>query len=132
MRRALYVSENTLTKTCLGVGYASVQVDGHHAKARLRESVESLLHANGLHPATNLLWSMTYVSTVGSAEVRQISGKELDNVIELPYRRNEIALDDNILDDVKKVWEKVIGEDALHTEFMWFSEREQNEDGPDV
>lgn len=38
----------------------------------------------------------------------------------------DLAFDDKILDDVKEVWQKIVGEDA--GEFLVFQDREQYDD----
>ncbi len=75
---------------------------------------------------------MTYTTETRVPQSTAEPRKDSHGILELPYRFNDIALSDDILKDVKTVWETIMGDDAMGIEFMRFAERTQHDDESDI
>jgi hypothetical protein len=104
-----------------GVLYASTALGGQKGFELLRIAVDGLLSAVDVTPAPSVLWSASY-------QQRPSSGTELlptntdTNIIRFPVPTMDLAFDDAVLDNVKDVWQKILGEAA--GEFLVFQDRE--------
>ncbi|CAE7024893.1 hypothetical protein CFE70_003529 [Pyrenophora teres f. teres 0-1] len=86
----------------------------------LQEAVKSLLFVVEVTPPPKVLWSTRYKQRPCSGTEVLPSG--LDNVVCFPPSSMDLAFNDQILDNVKDVWQKIAGEDA--GEFLVFQDRE--------
>ena len=114
--------------------YSTVKYTAESSSARLRDAVDSLLRSASPDATAKVLWRLCYISH------RPASYQELDippersdmpKVISIPTRPFSIALEDEILDAVRAIWEKVLGAEAQDQTFLRFEEREQDPDAQD-
>lgn len=103
-----------------GVLYASAMLRGERGFALLEKAVESLLAAADVVPLPQVLWSARYQQQPSSGHDPLPS--ETQNVIRFPPPSMDLAFDDTILDNVKDVWQKIMGEGS--GEFLVFQDRE--------
>lgn len=104
----------------LGVLYALVSLGGSKGFALLEQAVDLLLSAMNTTPAPRVLWSVKYQQQPSSGSDALPCGPE--KIIRFPPPPVELAFNDEILDNVKSVWEQVMGQQG--GEFLVFQDRE--------
>jgi len=98
--------------------YASVALPYDQGFARLEQSIATLLDSLSEEPLPRVLWSLRYEQRYSSTTSSQLQ----DGVLQLPALSSDLALEDEVLESVKRVWAEITGEpeDA----FMKFEARE--------
>ncbi|KAI4632315.1 uncharacterized protein J4E88_006122 [Alternaria novae-zelandiae] len=104
--------------------YASTSVSGRDGFALLQKAVDSLLSAEDVSPSPTILWSVEYQQQSSSGS--ETLPTDTDHVIRFPPPSMDLAFDDAVLDNVKEVWQKIVGDDA--GEFLVFQDREVYDD----
>lgn len=109
----------------IGVIYGSTGPTEETSSMRLNSAIESFL-ASGPQHSGKILWSMSYDTSHSRLSPPRESWLEKSmggvNVFDnAPY---DVAIDAAILDEVKAIWEKIIGEEADSQSFLRFPERE--------
>ena len=120
-----------LTSSSLtGVIYASTSChadeDPDEATERLNDAVSRLLNASPLSdPKPDLLWSMAYrtkgrpINVEAGPVLSRMSGK----VMVFPPPSVDLAFDDPILDSVREMWKRIMGDEVDEAEFLRFEDR---------
>ncbi|KAJ4380990.1 Rab proteins geranylgeranyltransferase component A [Didymella sp. IMI 355093] len=104
--------------------YASTSLSSEKGCVLLRKAVDALLASVEVSPTPGVLWSAQYQQNASSgSEILPANSKQ---VISFPPPSLDLAFDDTILDNVKAVWQKIVGEDG--GEFLVFQDREQYDD----
>ncbi|KAL1652705.1 Rab proteins geranylgeranyltransferase component A [Didymella pomorum] len=104
--------------------YASTSLGSEKGPVLLRKAIDALLSSVDVSPAPEVLWSAQYHQHASSGAERLPTDNK--RVISFSPPSMDLAFDDKILDDVKEVWQKIVGEDA--GEFLVFQDREQYDD----
>lgn len=109
--------------------YTNVALGGEEGFALLDRAVQSLLHAVDIQPVPAVLWSLRYQQNYGSApqfpqtcaSPKTPSVKD-PRVLEFGTASSDLAFDDSMLEEVKSVWQKIMGDEG--GDFMVFEDRE--------
>lgn len=72
--------------------------------------------------APKVLWSLAYQQHLDPWGETSEHGHGSDRVLEFLPSSLDLVFDDAIIEDVKRIWQKIMGEDA--TDFLVFEERE--------
>jgi hypothetical protein len=99
-------------------------MDGPVGFALLQKAVESILSAHDSSSPPTILWSVRYQQRASSGSETLLPNN--DHVIRFPPPSMDLAFDDTVLDTVKEVWQKIVGDDA--GEFLMFQDREVYDD----
>jgi hypothetical protein len=91
----------------------------------LDKAVDALLSAVNVTSTPSILWSVKYQQQPSSGTESLPTGTE-GNILRFPPPHVDLAFDDTVLDNVKDIWQKIMGEDA--GEFLVFQDREAYED----
>lgn len=91
-----------------GVLYASVALPHDSGFQRLQQAVDTVMNCVGERPAPSVLWRMQYQQ---NSSTRQAFNDNVGSTFTLPDLGSDLALEDNVLDGVKTVWQKITGED---------------------
>jgi hypothetical protein len=111
-----------------GVIYGSYQSDDPHARSHLQAALTKLLPNPDMATTISSIWSLTFSSHRSPTQndvARQI---ETGHVIKLPTRLQDIAVQDEILDDVELLWKAILGPEANGLSFMRFDQREAEQE----
>ena len=119
---ARLVNDRLLTPPT-GILYASVSLAGEQGFDLLQKAIELLLAAVNVTPLPTILWSIKYQQRPSSGSEVNSTG---DHVLRFPSPSPDLAFDDAILDNVKEVWQHIVGKDA--DEFLKFQDREDYDD----
>lgn len=103
--------------------YASTQLGGTKGSELLQAAVDALLASVGVTPVPTVLWSIKYEQRPLSSSEDLPSGAQ---VLRFPSSSLDLAFDDTVLENVKGIWQKIVGENA--GEFLVFQDREIYED----
>lgn len=109
-----------ITDHVLGVLYASTLASDEKGFELLQKAVESLLSVVQVTPPPRMLWSVRYLQQPCSGT--EIIPSGIDNVLRFSPSSMDLAFDDQVLENVKEVWQRIAGEDA--GEFLVFQDRE--------
>ncbi|KAJ8117326.1 hypothetical protein OPT61_g1448 [Boeremia exigua] len=104
--------------------YASTSLDSEKGFELLQKAVDALLVAVDVSPTPDILWFAEYRQRTSSGTDGTSSTNE--RVLSFPPPTMDLAFDDAILDDVKGVWRKIVGEEG--GEFLVFQDREAYDD----
>lgn len=118
------VNDKLLTDSS-GILYASTSLQGDEGFELLEKGVQALLSSVDLTPSPITLWSVRYRQQP-SSESGSLSNMN-DHIVRFPPLSMDLAFDDSILDQVKEVWQKIVGEGA-EGEFLVFQDREPYDD----
>lgn len=99
-------------------------MSGRDGFALLQKAVDSLLSAHDVSPSSTILWSVEYQQQASSGS--ETLPTDTDHVVRFPPPSMDLAFDDAVLDNVKEVWQKIVGDDA--GEFLVFQDREVYDD----
>jgi len=99
-------------------------MSGRDGFALLQKAVDSLLSARDILPSPTILWSVEYQQQASSGS--ETLPTDTDHVVRFPPPSMDLAFDDAVLDNVKEVWQKIVGDDA--GEFLVFQDREVYDD----
>jgi len=99
-------------------------MSGRDGFALLQKAVDSLLSAHDVSPFPTILWSVEYQQQASSGS--ETLPTDTDHVVRFPPPSMDLAFDDAVLDNVKEVWQKIVGDDA--GEFLVFQDREVYDD----
>jgi hypothetical protein len=104
--------------------YAATSLSSEMGFDLLNKATDALLAAVDDTPAPTSLWSMRYKqrASSGSEPLPPTGG----HILSFPPPSMDLAFDDVILDNVKEVWQKIMGDDA--GEFLSFKDREAYDD----
>ncbi|KAF2202138.1 rab geranylgeranyl transferase escort protein-like protein [Delitschia confertaspora ATCC 74209] len=103
--------------------YASTSIGGQKGFQLLNAAVETLLRTVEATPTPVVLWSMRYeqsASTISNPVSSESAAQE--HILSFRPASLDLAFDDEVLQQIKKVWETVSGEDVR--EFLTFEERD--------
>jgi RAB protein geranylgeranyltransferase component A len=104
--------------------YASTSMHNQDGFALLRKAIESLLSAQDITPSPTILWSVEYQQRASSGS--EALPSDNDHVVRFPPTSMDLAFDDAVLENVKEVWQKIVGDEA--GEFLVFQDREAYDD----
>lgn len=107
-----------------GILYASTSVSSENGFVLLSKAVDALLASVDVSPAPDVLWSAQYQQHASSGA--EILPADNERVLSFPSPSMDLAFDDTILDNVKVVWQNIVGEDG--GDFLVFQDREQYDD----
>ncbi|KAF2177181.1 hypothetical protein K469DRAFT_378932 [Zopfia rhizophila CBS 207.26] len=105
--------------------YVSTSLSGEKGFQLLGKAVETLLRTVDISPPPTVLWSAQYEQRYSAAN-SSLPPSSSEHVLKFPPSSVDLAFDDSILDQVKSVWQKIMGDDA--GEFLVFKDREANVD----
>jgi hypothetical protein len=101
--------------------YASTSLSGQNGLDLLQKANEALLSAVDVTPAPSILWSVKWQQQPSSGSESLPTGTD-SNVLCFPPQSFDLAFDDSVLDNVKDVWQQIVGVDA--GDFLVFQDRE--------
>ncbi|KAF2629534.1 FAD/NAD(P)-binding domain-containing protein [Macroventuria anomochaeta] len=104
--------------------YSSTSLSSEMGFGLLRKAVDALLVAVEVTPKPDVLWSIQYQQHASSGTETLPAGNE--HILGFPPPSMDLAFDDALLDNVKEVWQKIVGEDG--GEFLVFQDREVYDD----
>ena len=113
-----------------GVIYASTDTAEQSGYARLDSAVTKFLRTFVETPSDIILWSMRYTQASGKVDPSE-SVQTLGPVIALDSSPIDLAFDDGMLDQVRRVWETIRQRDDGAEEFMKFTDREAFDEAED-
>lgn len=90
----------------------------------LQKAIDALLASVEVSPTPEVLWSAQYRQHASSGS--EIFVVDNERILVFPPPSMDLAFHDTILDNVKNVWQKIVGEDG--GEFLVFQDREQYDD----
>lgn len=90
----------------------------------LNKATDALLASVNVSPAPTALWSVRYRQHPSSGSEADLVGDE--RILHFPPPPMDLAFDDAILDNVKEVWRKIVGDDP--GEYLVFQDREVYDD----
>jgi hypothetical protein len=99
-------------------------MDSQKGFTLLRKAVESLLSAHDVTPSPTILWSVEYQQEASSGS--ETLPSDTNHVIRFPPPSLDLAFDDTVLENVKEVWQKIVGDEG--GEFLVFQDREVYDD----
>lgn len=103
--------------------YASTLLNGTAGSELLQKAVDTLLSCVEVVPLPTVLWSVKYEQQPSSGSETLPSGV---HVLSFRPPSFDLAFDDSVLENVKDVWQKVLGDEA--GEFLVFQDREAYDD----
>lgn len=109
----------------IGLLYASTSLEGKSGFELLQKAVEALLSSVDITPAPTVLWSLQYEHRSGVVPA-SLHNTSNSRTLNLPGSTLDLAFDDAMLDRVKEVWERIMGDDT--DGFLVFADREANID----
>lgn len=138
---ALHLTVRIANKNGIGILYASLLatgVDSDHTQAfdRLHGTVAQLLstsNAGSTSGATDarqeahILWRLQYVQHTAPV-VRAISAEKNTAVHHFTPLGSDLALEDDVLQEVRGVWRSIVGESMNDDDFMKFEPRQAEMD----
>lgn len=104
--------------------YASTSLEGDSGFQLLGKAIEALLSSADGNTKPDVLWSLQYGQHFGpSATTLPPKPSTADErILEFPASSLDLTFDDSILDRVRDVWQKIVGDVA--GEFLVFEDRE--------
>lgn len=90
----------------------------------LKKAVRETLAAVPVNPMPETLWSAEYRQHASSGS--ETLPVENEHILRFPPPSMDLAFDDEILDNVKEMWQRIAGEGD--GEFLVFQDREQYDD----
>jgi hypothetical protein len=100
-------------------------LSGEQGFELLAKAIDALLSTVDSAPSPRILWSTQYQQQPSSGSGDFPPGTE-EHVVRLPPQSLDLAFDDSTFDHVKRVWEKIMGDEA--GEFLVFKDREAYDD----
>ena len=107
-----------------GILYASTSLGSEKGFELLRRAVDALLASVEVSPKPDVLWQAQYQQHASSGSGALHTDSE--HGLSFPPPSMDLAFDDAIFDNVKEVWQKIMGEDS--GDFLVFQDREQYDD----
>lgn len=104
--------------------YASTSLSSDKGFELLQEAIQALLEAVDVSPQPTVLWSAQYQQRASSGS--EVSAADTRNVLSFPPPSMDLAFDDAILDNVKEIWQTIVGSES--GEFLVFQDREVYDD----
>ena len=105
----------------LGILYASTSLNGEEGFQLLSKAVQALLSSVSVTPVLGVLWSIQYEQR-STSSTNSVPFDSKEHILNFPPLSLDLAFDDAVLDNVKDVWQKIMGDDA--GDFMLFTDRE--------
>lgn len=105
--------------------YASTSLCGAQGHELLSTAVDCLLSSVDAASRPVILWSAKYQQQASSGTEPLPAGVG-DHILRFPVPVMDLAFDDSVLNNVKDVWQKIMGEDS--GEFLVFQDREAYDD----
>lgn len=87
----------------------------------LEQAVRALLSAVEITPVPTALWSVRYEQRSSGAK-SPLPASTDKHVLNFPPTSMDLAFDDSTLEQVREVWQKILGDDV--GEFLVFQDRE--------
>ncbi|KAF2848760.1 rab geranylgeranyl transferase escort protein-like protein [Plenodomus tracheiphilus IPT5] len=103
--------------------YASTLLSGTAGSELLQKAVDALLSSVDTTPAPRILWSVKYGQRPSSGSESLPPGA---HILSFPPPSLDLAFDDTVLDNVKEMCRKILGDDA--GDFLVFQDREVYDD----
>jgi len=100
-------------------------LSGEQGFELLAKAVDGLLSAVDCSPLPRILWSTQYQQQPSSG-TESLPPEAEEHVVRFPPQSLDLAFDDSTFDHVKRVWEKIMGDEA--GEFLVFQDREAYDD----
>lgn len=107
-----------------GILYASASLSSDKGFELLKKAVTALLAAAEVSPQPDVLWSVEYRQRASSGT--DILSADKERVLSFPPPSMDLAFDDAILDNVKEVWRRIVGDTG--GDFLVFQDRELYDD----
>lgn len=101
--------------------YASTSLNGEKGFHLLEQAVRELLSAVEVTPVPTALWSVRYEQH-SSGATSPLPASNNEHILNFPPPSMDLAFDDSTLEQVREVWQKILGDHA--GEFMVFQDRE--------
>lgn len=111
----------------IDVIYATTALTGEPGVALLDEAVQLLLQSSEGHATAQVLWAMRYeqsYSVSETAEPDRVSVKQDKSVVVFPRSPHDLALEDSVMERVRRAWQLITARDEEAGEFMVFEDRE--------
>lgn len=106
--------------------YASTAVNGPAGFSLLSAALDALLESVEVSPTPSVLWSMQYEQQPSaSMSISSVPGTQ-EHMLYFTPTSLDLAFDDDVLEQVTKVWETLMGQDA--GEFMVLEDRSADVD----
>ena len=87
----------------------------------LQKAVDALLSCVDANPQPSILWSVRYQQQPSSGSESLPTGAS-DQVLHFPPPSLDLAFDDSVLENVRELWQKIVGDEG--GEFLVFQDRE--------
>ncbi|CAO2651106.1 Nn.00g094030.m01.CDS01 [Neocucurbitaria sp. VM-36] len=100
--------------------YASTSLSGDKGFELLQQAVEALLSSVDVTPPPSILWSIKYQQQPSSGSESLPTGVD-NQVLHFPPPSMDLAFDDSVLENVRELWQKIMGDGG---EFLVFQDRE--------
>lgn len=107
-----------------GILYASTSLSFEKGFDLLKKAIDTLLASVDVSPAPTILWSIQYQQHATSGSEAKVPVDE--HILRFAPSPMDLAFDDVILDNVKDVWQKIMGDDG--GDFLSFQDREVYDD----
>ena len=107
-----------------GVIYANTLLPYEEGYSTIESATKQLLAS--IDPQAEIIYSLRYTQ-LGSLESdasTSLSTEQCDRIFAFPAPCLDLAFDDMMIEQVKKVWKTIMGDDANEDEFLVFEDRE--------
>lgn len=123
----IYVHSSDTSECPAGqsVLYAATSLAGKPGFELLKQAVDTLLSTVDVSPSPIILWSTQYQQRPSSG-FEPLPDDGNGHVVRFPPPPMDMAFDDSVFDQVKEVWQKIVGDDA--GDFLVFQDREVYDD----
>ncbi|KAL6710670.1 Rab proteins geranylgeranyltransferase component A [Coniothyrium glycines] len=105
--------------------YASTLLRGEAGQDLLQQAVAAFLSTLDITPTPSILWSVNYQQQPSSGS-EELPVSADGHTLRFPPPSLDLAFDDAVLDNVRDVWQRIVGEDS--GEFLVFQDREAYDD----
>lgn len=95
----------------LGVLYASTSFQGEPGTQLLKKAVDTLLSTVEVTPTPTVLWSLQFEQQSGVTSGDQFNASN-PHILRFPCSSTDPVFDDSVLDRVKEIWQKIVGNDV--------------------
>lgn len=121
---SISITDVHVTNNASGILYASTSLSSEKGFSLLKKATHALLAAVDATPKPDTLWSVQCRQHASSGSETLPAGD--GHVLRFPPPSIDLAFDDVILDNVKEVWQKIMGDAG--EDFLSFQDREVYDD----
>lgn len=107
--------------------YVSTALPSPNGPRLLQAAVSALVSAVDVTPRPSILYSIQYEQSASSPP-SALSPLQNERVLSFPASGLDLAFDDEIIDGVKDVWRRIVGDGEDAGEFLVFEDRESYDD----